>query len=231
MKILVVEDDASMQNSICAGLSKFGYAVDRASDGEEALELFETNQYDAVILDLNLPKLDGIEVLREIRKTDEKLGVLILSARSGVDDKVLGLDAGANDYLAKPFHFKELEARLRVLTRRKFIQPDATLVFGELKVDTALKSAYCAGIKIELTNKEYSILEYLLIHRDAVVSAEELIEHIWDSETGLFSNSLKVHVNSLKKKLAAHIGDTELIKNTRNVGYYIATPQAGDGNE
>jgi DNA-binding response OmpR family regulator len=229
MKILVAEDDLSMQNSICAGLGKFGYAVDRASDGEEVLELFETNQYDAVVLDLNLPKIDGIEVLKEMRRTNEELGVLILSARGSVDDKVLGLDAGANDYLAKPFHFKELEARLRVLARRKTIQPDATLVSGKLKVDTALKSAYCAGVKIELTNKEYSILEYLIAHKDAVVSAEELIEHVWDSEAGLFSNSLKVHINSLKRKLAAHAGDAELIKNTRNVGYYIA--RAGGGNE
>jgi DNA-binding response OmpR family regulator len=229
MKILVVEDDLSMQTSICTGLSKFSYAVDRASDGEEALELFEINQYDAVVLDLNLPKLDGIEVLGEIRRTNKELGVLILSARSGVDDKVSGLDAGANDYLAKPFHFKELEARLRVLTRRKIIQPDATLVFGELKIDTALKKASWADVKVGLTNKEYSILEYLLIHKDAVVSAEELIEHIWDSGADLFSNSLKVHINSLKRKLAAHIGDMDLIKNTRNVGYYIA--QVGDGNE
>jgi DNA-binding response OmpR family regulator len=229
MKILIVEDDLSMQSSICAGLGKFGYAVDKASDGEEALELFEINQYDAVVLDLNLPKLDGLDVLREMRKTNEKLGVLILSARGSVDDKVLGLDAGANDYLAKPFHFKELEARLRVLIRRKIIQPGAALVFGRLKIDTALKNVYFADRKIELTNKEYAILEYLLMHKDAVVSAEELIEHIWDSEADLFSNSLKVHINSLKKKLAAYIPDMELIKNTRNVGYYIA--QAGDEHE
>ena len=229
MKILVVEDELSMRESLCTGLCKFGYAVDGASDGEEALDFFEINQYDAVVLDLNLPKRDGIEVLREIRRTNEELGVLILSARSSIDDKVLGLDSGANDYLAKPFHFKELEARLRVLTRRRVVQPEATIIFGKLKIDTALKKVYFTDKKVELTNKEYSILEYLFLHRDTVVSSEELIEHIWDSETDLFSNSLKVHINSLKKKLTAHTGNKDLIRNTRNVGYYIV--QDGDWHD
>jgi DNA-binding response OmpR family regulator len=226
MRILVVEDERSMRESICAGLKKFGYAVDGAPDGEEALTLFEINQYDAAKHDLNHPKLDGQEVLKQIRKTDETLGILILSARGSVGDKVLGLDSGANDYLAKPFHFKELEARLRVLTRRRVVQPEATVVFGNLKLDTALKKAYAAGASVALTNKEYAVLEYLLLHRDAVVSAEELIEHIWDCETALFSNSLKVHINALKKKLA-RAGVHDLIRNTRNVGYYMTKGGAG----
>lgn len=224
MKILVVEDDMVMQKSICIGLNKLGYAVDAASDGEAALSFFETNSYDAVILDLNLPKLDGLDVLRRIRKIDHELGVLILSARGELEDKVLGLDTGANDYMSKPFHFKELEARLRALTRRKFTQEDTILICGEqceLKVNTASKCVHVRDEKVELTNKEYGILEYLLIHRDAVVSAEELIEHVWDSEVDLFSNSFRVHLNSLKKKLAVYLGPKELIKNIRNVGYFI----------
>ena len=222
MKVLLIEDDFSMQNSIYKGLTKFGYAVDSASDGEEAIELFEINQYDVVVLDLNLPKLDGIDVLKKMRQTNEEVGVLILSARSSVEDKVSGLDNGANDYLEKPFHFKELEARLRVLSRRKYIQPDAVLAFGEIKMDTASRNVFAGKTKLELTNKEYRILEYLFLHSDAVVSAEELIEHIWDSETDLFSNSLKVHINSLKKKLSINPCCGDLIKNTRNVGYYIS---------
>ncbi|MCQ6557139.1 response regulator transcription factor [Paenibacillus mendelii] len=121
LKVLVVEDDLSLQKAIRAGLRKFGYAVDVASDGEEALRIVEVNEYDAIILDMNLPRIDGLDVLQEIRKNNQDIKVLILSARSEVEDKISGLDTGANDYMAKPFHFKELEARLRALLRRKFI--------------------------------------------------------------------------------------------------------------
>lgn len=221
MKILVVEDHATTQKAIRNGLVKFGYAVDTASDGEEALVLFEINNYDAVVLDLNLPKIDGIDVLRKIRKTNQELGVLILSARSEVDDKIFGLDTGANDYMGKPFHFKELEARLRALTRRKFIQPDAILTHGKLRIDTAQKCVFANNQKIDLTKKEYGILEYLMLHLGCPVSAEELIEHVWDSEADLFSNSCKVHINTLKKKLSPFLSDTQTVQNIRGVGYYL----------
>jgi len=221
MRLLVVEDDPSMQKSICKGLTKLGYAVDAASDGEEALELFDVNEYDAVILDLNLPKVDGMSVLKNIRETDKESAVLILSARRELDDKILGLDTGANDYLVKPFFFSELEARLRALLRRRFTQADTVIKCGGLDVDTAKKTAFVKGVKIDLTRKEYAMLEYLLFHRDRIISAEELIEHVWDNEVDLFTNSFKVQINSLKKKLAAQLGDGVLIKNTRGVGYYI----------
>lgn len=222
MRILVVEDDLSLQKSIKKGLTKLNYAVDAASDGEEALYLFGINGYDAVVLDLNLPKIDGLTVLHDIRGANKEAAVLILSARSELDDKILGLDAGANDYLTKPFFFRELEARLRALLRRRFTQDDTVIVFGKLKVDLRRKEAIAGDKKIDLPRKDYAILEYLLLHRNAVVSAEELIEHIWDNEADLFSNSLKVHINSLKKKLAASLGDEIVIKNTRGIGYYIA---------
>jgi DNA-binding response OmpR family regulator len=228
IKILVVEDETSMQKALCNGLKKYGYAVDAASDGEVALELIEINPYDVVVLDLNLPKIDGIEVLKEIRKTNDELRVLILSARAEVEDKIIGLDTGANDYLSKPFHFKELEARIRALLRRNFIQKDTVLSHGDIKINTALKSVSVNDQKVELTKKEYSILEYLFINKDKIVSAEELIEHIWDSETDSFSNSFKVHINSLKKKLAEHIGEKELIKNTRGLGYSVAKEYADE---
>ncbi|CAG7626157.1 Response regulator MprA [Paenibacillus solanacearum] len=222
MKILVVEDDLSMQKSICMGLRKFSYAVDAASDGEEALRMVEIHEYDALVLDWNLPRIDGIDVLREIRKNNQDIKILILSARSEVEDKIFGLDTGANDYMAKPFHFKELEARLRALLRRRFTQTDTRMSHGELLIDTALKTAYVKGNLMELTKKEYGILEYLMLNKDKVVSAEEIMEHLWDSSFDGFSNSLKVHINSLKKKLAALLGEQEVIKNRRGLGYYIA---------
>ena len=221
LKILVIEDDVSIQKAISKGLTKFGYAVDTADDGEDALELLDINKYDGVVLDLNLPKVDGIDVLKEIRKKDKELNVLILSARSEIDEKILGLDAGANDYMEKPFNFRELEARLRALLRRKFIQTDIMIYHGDIKLDTALKSVYVRDNKVDLTKKEYGIFEYLLMNKNRIISAEEIIEHIWNSEADLFSDSFKVHINSLKKKLAKHLGKKELIKNTRGVGYYI----------
>lgn len=211
-----------MQQSIGMGLRKFGYAVDVASDGEEALRMVEIHEYDAVVLDWNLPRIDGIDVLREIRKDNQSIKVLILSARSEVEDKIFGLDTGANDYMAKPFHFRELEARLRALLRRRFIQTDTRLSHGELLIDTALKAAYVKDNRMELTKKEYGILEYLMLNKDKVVSAEEIMEHLWDSSFDGFSNSLKVHINALKKKLAANLGDQEVIKNRRGLGYYMA---------
>lgn len=222
LKILVVEDDLSLLKSICMGLRKFGYAVDAASDGEEALQMIEIHEYDAVILDWNLPKIDGLDVLREIRVDRPELKVLILSARSQVEDKILGLDTGANDYMEKPFHFKELEARIRALLRRKFIQSHTRLSVGAIIIDTALKEVYINENAIDCTKKEYGILEYLMIYKGRVVSAEEITEHLWDSNFDGFSNSLKVHINSLKKKLAVFLGDQEVIKNKRGFGYYIA---------
>lgn len=226
MRVLVVEDEVSLQKALCNGLKKYGYAVDSANDGKQALELIDIYPYDVIVLDLNLPKMNGMLVLREVRKTNMSLRVLILSARSEVEDKISGLDAGANDYLSKPFHINELEARIRALLRREFIQKDTVLTHGNVKIDTALKRVSVNDRKVEFTKKEFAILEYLFMNKDRIVSAEELIEHIWDSEVGLFSNSFKVHINSLKKKLAEYIGDKELIKNTRGVGYFIAKEYA-----
>lgn len=231
MKVLVVEDELSMQKALYKGLKNYGYAVDAAGDGDEALELIEVNPYDIVVLDLNLPKIDGIEVLKEIRKTKKDLRVLILSARSEVEDKITGLDMGANDYLSKPFHFKELEARIRALLRRGFTEKDTVLSYSDIKIDTAMKAVSINGRKAELTKKEYAILEYLFMNKDKIVSAEELIEHIWDHESDLFSNSFKVHINSLKKKLSEYTGNRELIKNTRGLGYTLAKEYSNETNE
>ena len=231
MKVLVVEDELSMQKALTKGLKKCGYAVDPAGDGEEALRAIEINTYDIVVLDLNLPKIDGIEVLKEIRKTKKDLRVLILSARSEVEDKITGLDMGANDYLSKPFHFAELEARIRALLRREFSEKDTVLSHGDIKIDTAMKAVSEGCRKVELTKKEYAILEYLFMNKNKIVSAEELIEHIWDSEADLFSNSFKVHINSLKKKLSGYTGGRELIKNARGLGYTLVKEYSNETKE
>jgi len=216
VKLLIVEDELSLQKALCKGFAKLGYAVDAAADGEEALERYYSSFYDVIVLDLNLPKLDGIEVLKEIRKEDPETRIIILSARSEVEDKVLGLDLGANDYLAKPFHFRELEARVRALLRRDFSVISAKITVSGITVDTALKKVFCRGKEIPLTRKEYGILEYLFINRGRVVSNETLLEHVWDSNADLFSNALRVHIASIRKKLPG-----DIIKNVRGQGYYV----------
>lgn len=226
MKLLLVEDEALLSAAMAKGLRRRGYAVDCAYDGEEALELWGVNDYDLMILDLNLPKLDGLEVLRRVRERDAALRVLILSARSSVPDKIAGLDGGSNDYLTKPFDFAELEARIRALLRQEVRMKDVSLSCGGLRVDTAAKRVYWRGTPVELTKKEYSILEYLMAHQDQVISLEELIEHVWDSESDPFSNTFRFHISSLRKKLSAASGTDGLIVTLRGQGYRMAGEEA-----
>lgn len=230
MKLLLVEDEAVLSKSIARGLGKRGYTVDCAFDGEEALELYSLNSYDLMILDLNLPKLGGMEVLRRVREQDEDMRILILSARDTPGDKIEGLDAGCSDYLTKPFDFGELEARIRSLLRRRFLHQDSVLCCGPIRLDTASKRAVVNGSPVPLTAKEYGILEYLFYHRDRVVSAEELIEHIWESDEALFSNTFKVQLHSLKKKLDQAGGAGRGIVTQRGQGYRIAEP-SGESSE
>lgn len=222
MKLLLVEDEVFLSNSIAKGLRKRGYAVDCAYDGEEALALYGINEYDLMILDLNLPKVAGLEVLRRIRSEDTALRILILSARSAVDDKIAGLDGGGNDYLTKPFDFAEMEARIRALLRQEVRMKAVDLSCGGLRIDTAAKQVYWKDVPVELTKKEYSILEYLMTYPDKVISPEELIEHVWDSQADLFSNAFRFHISSLRKKLAAASGHAGLIVTLRGQGYRIA---------
>lgn len=225
MKILVVEDEALLAKVIAKGLRKSGYAVDCAADGEAALDMYGQNDYDLILLDLNLPKIDGIQVLRRIRQKDKNMRILILSARTAVEDKIEGLDSGCNDYLTKPFDFGELDARIRSLLRRRFIQEDTNLFCGELRMDVSGRQAFAGEQPLPLTKKEYGILEYLLIHKGKVVSAEELIEHVWDSEADLFSNAFKFQIHSLKKKLEGAGLSGQYIINLRGQGYKIADPK------
>ena len=170
------------------------------------MNLLAVEKYDLVLLDLNLPGADGMTVLRQLRQTDKDTRVLILSARSEVSDKVAGLDAGASDYLSKPFHLEELEARIRSLTLRKFTQNDVVLSCGDLSFDTKSRTPSVRGQELTLTRKEIGILEYLLLHQGRPVSQEELIEHVWDNSVDSFSNSIRVHISSLRKKLRASLG-------------------------
>ena len=217
MRLLVIEDECDLCEDIAKKLRLSGYEVDTCVDGEAALELLAVEKYDLVLLDLNLPKVDGMTVLRTLREHDQETGVLILSARSEISDKVDGLDAGANDYLSKPF---QLEARVRSLTRRRFVQQDVCLRCGGLTFDTRSRTATAAGQTLSLTRKESGILEYLLLNRGRPVSQEELIEHVWDSSVDSFSNSIRVHISMLRKKLRAALG-YDPIRNKIGQGYEI----------
>jgi DNA-binding response OmpR family regulator len=220
MKLLVVEDEEMLLNIIAKGLKRCGYAVDKAGDGEEALELFSLNEYDLIVLDLNLPGIDGMEVLRRIRRDNPLVKIIILSARSEIEDRISGLDDGANDYLVKPFDFLELEARIRCLLRQSVIMRECEIRIKEMVVDTRRKNVSINRMPLELTRKEYGILEYLVLHKNNVVSVESLIEHVWDSETDMFSNTFKFHMSSLKRKLA-ELTPSELIQNVRGQGYIV----------
>lgn len=220
MRLLVIEDEAVLCAAIAEGLRLDGYEVDTCQDGLEALELCQVETYDLVLLDLNLPGMDGMEVLRRLREEDDETSVLILSARGQIQDKVEGLDAGANDYLTKPFHFEELEARVRSLTRRKFVQKDVCLRCGPLSFDTKAREASVHGTPLSLTRKEAGLLEYLLLNQGRVISQEEMMEHLWDGSVNSFSNSIRVHVSSLRKKLRGALG-YDPIQNKIGQGYLI----------
>ena len=225
MKVLLVEDERQLSDVITKGLKKSFYAVDQAFDGEEALDLFYINSYNIVVLDLNLPKLDGLEVLRKIREKDDEIRIIILSARNRTEDKVKGLQLGANDYLEKPFDFPELVARIDNLLRRSFVQMDTIIDYGDLKIDTAKKLVYLKNEDIELTNKEYGILEYLAYNDEKIVSAEEIMEHVWGEDSEIFfSTSFQYHMSSLRKK----IGIKDFIKNVRGQGYFIDKDYEGE---
>lgn len=217
LKILLIEDEEMLSNTIAKGLKKTGFAVDQAYDGENALYSYEVNEYDLLILDLNLPVIDGMEVLSRIRERDCQTKILILSARSDVADRVCGLNQGANDYLIKPFDFDELVARIHNLLRQSFIQKPSMVSIKNVTLDLLKKTVTVKGTPLTLTNKEYAILEYLILNKERIISQSELFEHVWESETDPFSNTLKYHIYSLKKKL----GTENIVFNIRGQGYVI----------
>lgn len=205
MRLLVVEDEIDLQEAIAEGLRMDGYAVDTCGDGNKAYELLFVENYDLVILDLNLPGMDGMEILEKIREENKELKVLILSARSSVSDKVKGLDMGANDYLSKPFDFEELEARIRGLLRRKFVQESSLFQCGKIQINLSARIAQISDNTLALTKKEFAILEYFMLNQNRIISQEELIDHVWDAEADSFSGAIRVHIASLRKKLKAEL--------------------------
>ena len=220
MRLLIVEDEKELCDTIAKTLYQAGYEVDTCYDGDEALDYILAENYDLIVLDLNLPGTDGMDILKELRKENEETKVLILSARSQIVDKVEGLDAGANDYMEKPFHLQELEARIRSLTRRKFIQKDICLYCGEIKFDTKKREAYAKETLVSLTRKENGILEYLLLNQGRPVSQEELIEHVWDASVDSFSGSIRLHMSSLRKKFKVVLGYDPIV-NKIGEGYKL----------
>ena len=220
MKILIVEDEKILNNTINKSLKDAGYEVESAFDGFNAMEMIEIESYDLIVLDLNLPNMDGMEILKNLRKEDVETKVLILSARSQIQDKVEGLDAGANDFLQKPFHLDELKARVRSLTRRNFIQNNTELSFDKIKFDSKNRTIFIDNKELKLTRKESGILEYLLLNQGRPVSQEELIDHVWDSSVDLLSNSIRVHISALRKKLKQELG-YDPIENRIGIGYLL----------
>ena len=216
MKLLIVEDEESLNKGLVKGLRKLGYTTDSAFDGEEAVDLYFENNYDLVILDLNLPKLDGMEVLKVIREDNAELPVLILSARGEIQNKIQGLDEGANDYLTKPFDFDELTARVRALLRRNFQTSGKRIEIGDVVLDTTTKTFIVGGQPVTLRQKEYGIMEYLMLRQGKKVSVQQLIESVWDSESEEVEESLYVHISTLRRKLPEGF-----IKNVRGQGYYV----------
>ena len=222
MRVLLVEDDKDLQRLLKKALSDAGYVVDSALDGEEGCFLGDTEPYDAVILDLGLPKMDGVTVLEKWRKTGKTFPVLILTARDRWSDKVAGFDAGADDYLAKPFYTEELLARLRALLRRAAGIVTAEIEIGPLHIDTRASRVTYDGNPIRLTSQEYRLLAYLAHHRGKVVSRTELVEHLYDQDFDRDSNTIEVFIGRLRKKL-----DAGLIQTVRGLGYCLDDPTPG----
>ncbi len=220
MRILIIEDEYELCESMAEGLKSDGYEIDTCNDGKEGLEFLLSAEYDLVLLDLNLPGIDGMDILKELRKDNQDTPILILSARISLSDKIQGLDEGANDYLTKPFHFEELEARIRSLTRRKFVQQNTILKMDDIEFDTQSRRTYIKGNEVQLTRKEIGILEYLLLHQGQLVSQEELIEHVWDMNANELSSSIRVHMSSLRKKLKNELSYNP-IQNKIGQGYII----------
>lgn len=219
MRILVVEDDPDLRRQLSDSLGQAGYAVDLASDGEDGHFLGETEPYDAVILDLGLPRMDGVTVLEKWREAGKDMPVLILTARDRWSEKVAGFDAGADDYLTKPFFTEELLARLRALLRRATGHSSSEIECGELRVDTRAARATVSGEPIRLTGHEYRVLCYLMHHKGRVVSRTELVEHIYDQDFDRDSNTIEVFIGRLRRKIGTHRIQTE-----RGLGYRLIDP-------
>jgi heavy metal response regulator len=220
MRLLVVEDEKKVSSFIKKGLEEEGYAVDAAHDGEEGLYMALDGVHDLIILDIQLPKMDGLQVLQEIRKQKVKTPVLLLTVRATIEDKVLGLDSGADDYLTKPFAFQELVARLRALLRRRAEAEPTVLKVADLELDPAQRTVLRGEEKIDLSPREFSLLDYFMRNSGRVLTRTMITEHVWDYDFDTDTNVIDVYVNYLRKKIDSN-RDPGLIQTVRGVGYVL----------
>ena len=220
MKILLAEDEIDLNNVITRYLKKNGYSVDSVLDGEEALDYLEYGEYDLVILDIMMPKVNGFEVIKKLRDKGNHTSVLMLTARDSADDKVKGLDLGADDYIVKPFDFNELMARIRAVVRRKYGNSSNKLIIGDLILDTSEKSVIRGGKHIELTGREYEVLEYLMQSKNRILSREQIKEHVWNYDYEGDSNIIDVLIKNIRKKIDVADGK-QIIYTKRGLGYVI----------
>jgi heavy metal response regulator len=225
MRVLVVEDERRIADFISRGLSEQGYAVDVAYDGDEALHWPDVAEFDVVILDVMLPVRDGIEVCRTLRERGLRTPILMLTARDAVEDRVRGLDSGADDYLVKPFAFAELLARLRALTRREPVALGTVLRVSDLILDTTTREAFRQGMSLELTSKEYALLEYLMRYPNQVLTRTMIAEHVWNYDFDNATNVIDVHIRNLRRKIDDPF-PTKLIQTVRGAGYRISARQS-----
>ena len=222
MRALVVEDDPDLNRQLVSALDEAGFAIYTAFDGEEGYFLGDTEPYDVVILDIGLPKMDGISVVEQWRRSERNMPVIILTARDRWSDKVAGMDAGADDYLAKPFHMEELLARIRAQVRRAAGHAKSEIECGPVRLDTKSARVTCDGQVVKLTSHEYRLLAYLMHHNARVVSRTELVEHLYDQDFDRDSNTIEVFIGRLRKKIP-----TDLIKTVRGLGYRISMEDEG----
>lgn len=206
MRLLIVEDEKKLCDTVAKSLYDAGYEVDTCYDGEEALDYILAENYDLIVLDLNLPGMDGLSLLKQLKQEKPESKVLILSANHHLETKLSGFTLGASDYLTKPFHFAELEARIRVLLNRQFIQQSNVLRLGDLALDTLNRTASVGEEKINFTAKELAILEYFMMHPGKLITQQELIDHVWNGDADPMSNSIRVHLSAMRKKLKAALG-------------------------
>ena len=226
MRILIVEDDRQLRSSMTRGLREASHVVEQAPTGEQAIALAKANTFDVVILDVRLPDIDGLAVCRAIRAAGNRVPILMLTALEGVDQRIAGLDAGADDYLTKPFDFGELLARLRALGRRRLDALLETITVGDLTVDTARRSAQRNGRTIELTAKEFALLVYLARNAGRVVSRAELLQHVWDDPSNSYSNIIDVYAGRLRRKIDEDEREPALFKTVRGAGFMLEAPAA-----
>ena len=230
MRILVIEDERKVASFIKRGLEEERYIVETAADGEQGLNLAMENSFDAIVLDVMLPKVDGFEVLRALRDDGNATPVLMLTARGTTEDRVQGLDLGADDYLAKPFHFEELAARLRSILRRSTTEKTTKLYCGDLMLDMVTHFAYRDDEEIELTTKEYALLEYLMRNKDRILSRSMIMQHVWKHNFDPESNIIDVYIKRLRQKIERP-DHPQMVQSVRGVGYRMREPSEESGGE